>query len=763
MTNKKMIKRAFTLPELIGVIAILAVVISIALSLVIGIRSSILEQDYKNIIGLLEIEATNYAEDTGITTVTVENLIQNGYVMPDDETDIYNPVNNESLNCHLITSVFDNGSYVSTFGEDIGRAENGTCNSYVSTVDLVICKYDANFNTCEIIDSTAEDGSDIWFGENINLGIRYRNGDTLKDESLTYYWSSTEGTTGSDFYISTNTNLISQSIYTARVTFPDSTVSEISQAINIDLQDPVVIDSTIENIDSTSTNSEWSRGKRAIITASDYSGSGVAGIYAGNVTDCTENLPYVAVDAKNMATINLAENLNTVCVIDKAGNVSDSSYTINNDRVDSTGADWINLISSNPTTYTRSLKIIGTAQDSKSGLVAYQFTTSNNYNNSSWINISKTNNTITQEKTIDSNGIYYFWVKDEIGNISSQSIVVNNIDRVINNINVTKSTNNYVTELTLTATATDTQAGIVRYAWSRSASQPTTSSWTNISNTSRVTSTYNVSQSTGNGNYYFWVADAAGNVDYYSISVDEIVWQYSETIRKYSESTSSISDDINISNMKMFDYAVVDNGRISTDVVGTRIYYTVRGGDTHWDSRLVEHTTRAEDYPAYSYEGDCESWYCDRGGYPDGRGYCTGDSYTALGKTFTSICTCTGGRYSCNSEGASSTCPEGYVRPNGSWGKCYYRPDYNGQSCSGNLEKYSTTQCEFQCDWDRDYPAECEEYEIEYECNRGDYLDGRYCYTCDRGTLNRYDMTCTYSEYEDYTYWEYYITIYYYA
>ena len=167
-------RKGFTLTELIGVIVVLGIIISIATATIVNVRDNVLQKDYENIVNLLEIEAAKYAEDTGITTVTVAELIEEGYVMPDDETDIYNPVNNESLNCYIINSSYENGEYVSTFGEDIGTT-SGTCNTYEKEVDLQICKYDEEMNTCEDFDS------DTWFSNNITLGIKYRNGENYLD------------------------------------------------------------------------------------------------------------------------------------------------------------------------------------------------------------------------------------------------------------------------------------------------------------------------------------------------------------------------------------------------------------------------------------------------------------------------------------------------------------------------------------------------------------------------------------------------------
>lgn len=88
-------KKGFTLTELLAVIAILSLLVGLATVTILNVRDNVLEQSYENVVNLLETEAANYAEDTGIMTVTVADLIAEGYVLPDDETDIYNPVNNE--------------------------------------------------------------------------------------------------------------------------------------------------------------------------------------------------------------------------------------------------------------------------------------------------------------------------------------------------------------------------------------------------------------------------------------------------------------------------------------------------------------------------------------------------------------------------------------------------------------------------------------------------------------------------------------------
>lgn len=750
-------KLGFTLIELIGTIAILAIIMSIALTLVTNIRSNVLKRDYDNIVDYLELAAAKYAEDTGVTTITVADLIAAGYVSPDDETDIYNPINNASLNCHIITSAFNSGAYRATFGEDIGQ-KDGKCNIYEKEVDLSICKYDENMENCTEIDDNS------WYKNNMNLGLKYKNGTILKDENLTYSWLGDNGNTSDLYYITTNASLIYRGTYDARVIFEDNLVSEASKNINIDMQSPIVVESKLIS-DEASNSSEWSKSKSAIITASDYAGSGVAGIYAGNASTCTADLEYVKVDKENKVEIVLAEGENTVCVKDNVGNLSSSDYKILNDHVDGTGADWITLESSNPNGYARSLDIIGSAQDTKSGLVAYQFSTNGNLNanSSGWTTINKTNDVVTYRYNVTANGTYYFYVKDEVGNISSTSIEITNIDRVIDSITTSKNTSDYVTSVTLSGKATDNQAGIVAYQWTKSSSTPS-SGWTNVSTTKEVNATYNVS---GNGTYYFWVKDAVGNVDKKSINVNNVVRLTSTRTSEYSENSSYINGSIRLNDMKLLDRVEVNNGRVSYSKNGTSVDYSLSGGTTRWGSRRSTCTTRSQSYRAEYNEGGCRRWACNRGGEPDGDGYCVNDrgrTFSATGQTFRSTCTCSGGRYTCNSSGASSSCPEGYSRPSSAWFNCTYTPDIRGNSCSAGSSTSVNTKCQFTCVWDGDYRATCTSQESPYySCDRGDYLEGSKCYYCNEGSLDKYDLTCSYTCYKDYSYWEYSITIYYYV
>ena len=132
--------KGFTLVELLAVVAILAVIIGLSFVVFTRVQDDVLTQELENTVSYIEAQAENYANDTNITVVSVEDLILSGYVEPDDETDIYNPVDNSSLNCYIVRSTYEDGEFTAQFDFDtlLDRNENGTCNSYVQEAVISI-------------------------------------------------------------------------------------------------------------------------------------------------------------------------------------------------------------------------------------------------------------------------------------------------------------------------------------------------------------------------------------------------------------------------------------------------------------------------------------------------------------------------------------------------------------------------------------------------------------------------------------------------
>ena len=121
--------RAFTLTELIAVIVVLSLVITATVAIFVNVRKNVLKKEYDNLVVYLETRAVEFANKTSVTTISVEDLIEEGFIKPDDETDIYDPRDNSSMNCYILKMEYKNGEYIAKLSSNLGQTE-GKCNKY---------------------------------------------------------------------------------------------------------------------------------------------------------------------------------------------------------------------------------------------------------------------------------------------------------------------------------------------------------------------------------------------------------------------------------------------------------------------------------------------------------------------------------------------------------------------------------------------------------------------------------------------------------
>ena len=290
-------KKGFTLIELIAVLVVLSILIASSVAVFINIRNSVLRKEKNNLITYLETKAIEYANETNVTAVSVEDLIKIGLIKPDDETDIYDPVTRESMNCYIIDLVWEDGEYKAKFGSNVGK--NGTtCNEYTRRKNLVICQVVGN--NCNDIKN------EQWFKDDITIGLKFVNGKRIiKESGYEISWKSNTGISSIEDTIKTNVDLIANINYTAKV-IKDNEVSETSQIVNIDKEAPI--------INEIKYNTNWSEGKEIEIIASDGLGSGVGGYVI-----VLENEKCSGYNTNNKITIKSNGNYK-VCIRDKAGN-----------------------------------------------------------------------------------------------------------------------------------------------------------------------------------------------------------------------------------------------------------------------------------------------------------------------------------------------------------------------------------------------------------------------------------------------------------
>ena len=290
-------KKGFTLIELIAVLVVLSILITSSVAVFINIRNSVLRKEKNNLITYLETKAIEYANETNVTAVSVEDLIKIGLIKPDDETDIYDPVTRESMNCYIIDLVWEDGEYKAKFGSNVGK--NGTtCNEYTRRKNLVICQVIGN--NCNDIKN------EQWFKDDITIGLKFVNGKRIiKESGYEINWKSNTGISSTEDTIKTNVDLIANINYTAKV-IKDNEVSEASQIVNIDKEAPI--------INEIKYNTNWSKSKEIEIIASDGLGSGVGGYVI-----VLENEKCSGYNTNNKITIKSNGNYK-VCIRDKAGN-----------------------------------------------------------------------------------------------------------------------------------------------------------------------------------------------------------------------------------------------------------------------------------------------------------------------------------------------------------------------------------------------------------------------------------------------------------
>ena len=300
----KVIKKnkAFTLTELIAVIVILSILITLSVVVFMNIRRNTLEKEYTNLVSYLETKAALYAKDTGITTISVEDLIKEGYIKPDDETDIYDPRDNKSMNCYLIKMEYKDGEYIAKLSDDFTN-DDGTCKEYTKTSGYEICRI--NGNNCYSI------GADEWFNENIKLGIKDVNG-LINRVDASYSWSTNTGFTSNNKDVTTEVSLIGDITYKCEVKLKDETGKDIigvaTKEIKIDMEKPIISEIKYDNNYNTSKTIE--------IVATDGMGSGIGGYsIVPDGHDCNNFSSSNKIDVND-------NGYYKVCVRDKAKNIS---------------------------------------------------------------------------------------------------------------------------------------------------------------------------------------------------------------------------------------------------------------------------------------------------------------------------------------------------------------------------------------------------------------------------------------------------------
>ena len=496
-------KKGFTLIELIAVLVVLSILITSSVAVFINIRNSVLKKEKNNLITYLETKAIEYANETNVTAVSVEDLIKIGLIKPDDETDIYDPVTRESMNCYIIDLVWEDGEYKAKFGSNVGK--NGTtCNEYTRRKNLVICQVVGN--NCNDIKN------EQWFKDDITIGLKFVNGKRIiKESGYEISWKSNTGISSIEDTIKTNVDLIANINYTAKV-IKDNEVSEASQIVNIDKEAPI--------INEIKYNTNWSKSKEIEIIASDGLGSGVGGYVI-----VLENEKCSGYNTNNKITIKSNGNYK-VCIRDKAGNETEKVIKVS--TIDTkpenpiiSASDGIASGKYHSKNYTLTWK--STNKGSQKLTYYYGFDSSKLTSTGTSLNVD-----------MSRYGIYVYVKACTVNKTCSGiSKYLLNVDTEAPNIGLTIDSD-YRNYFKLSAKLTDSKSGIVAYAVT---GYETPQKWITVKNTK----TLDISRSftwKEFGTYYVFAKDAMGNIskkeqfvsidrDYPNIVDDEVYYDCS--------------------------------------------------------------------------------------------------------------------------------------------------------------------------------------------------------------------------------------------
>ena len=139
----------------------------------------------------------------------------------------------------------------------------------------------------------------------------------------------------------------------------------------------------------------------------------------------------IKLDGKDISTtkeLALGQYIIIYKIKDEGDNETEAARTVN---IVDTQLPIINTLLQNPNSsitnwQKNEVELTGKAIDTGSGIVAYQFSQNAeiNKNSSGWKTITTTTNEITQKQKVTTNGKWYFYVKDEAGNISKRDIQV---------------------------------------------------------------------------------------------------------------------------------------------------------------------------------------------------------------------------------------------------------------------------------------------------------------------------------------------------
>ena len=325
-------RRGFTLVEILAVIALMAVLALIAVPTYITISGTMKENVYNAKIEEIKAKSTTYAQETGKVVFSVDTLISEGRITPDNETGVYkDPRSDRKMNCDIIHISFNDNQYEVSIEESETCYSDEELNNRYGIARLKVV--DDQGNEIPSIEGTE------WLGVS-NVYVTYEIKEEYQDYASNIVgveWSgeetlscTSENLTECKRY-SVSTTSVKMLTVNFKLTIESNganIISNYSKNVYLDIVAPEIKEGSILLENEYNTNSE----RRVRFELTDYNGSGVKEYALVKEKTCTGS-EYEA-NKKNANEGVQTEYLNNgtyyVCVKDKVGNKTPDSELDNN-------------------------------------------------------------------------------------------------------------------------------------------------------------------------------------------------------------------------------------------------------------------------------------------------------------------------------------------------------------------------------------------------------------------------------------------------
>ena len=356
--------RGFTLTELLAVIVVLAILVGIAVPTYYTISNNTKKSLYENKIEYIRIQAIKYAEDHDIDTsiINVATLITDGYIGSDSKSNeqyklLVNPYpeneEDQYLDCYIVDIIKGESDYSANV------RKNNDCNSSEmnsSVVNIFAFAYDQSQG--KVISSLGSNNNVDWTKNDVLL---YIDPSTLSiDNNTEVKWSiggstfNKKGEVETNVSLSTSPNVNASNVYVVSASLILNTDYIVSfrnvngflsgkGKVKIDKEKPIL------NVDASSS---WTNSlKKIVFNATDGMGSGVYKYFVATSRSETVPSDLNSPLLSDNNTFELPSGTYYGYVIDRVGNVSNSTFIDNNNVLDTDTLRCVDNKNSLPTNY----------------------------------------------------------------------------------------------------------------------------------------------------------------------------------------------------------------------------------------------------------------------------------------------------------------------------------------------------------------------------------------------------------------------------